>query len=57
MVNEHDFSSVAMTHLPDEVFAAPMVTNGWAEAQACRDPVALSFFLGSPDCYRRRKPR
>ena len=62
MVNEHTFSSIAMTHLPDEVFAPPMVTNWWAEAQVCRDPVAFRFFSAPPfataegthaECYLR----
>lgn len=37
-----------MTHRADDVFAAPMVTNQWAEAQACTDPVAYRFFSAPP---------
>lgn len=62
MVDETLFSSRVMTHLPEELFAAPMVTNWWAEAQACRDPVAFRFFSAPPfttaegahaECYLR----
>ncbi len=48
MWDEDTFSSAVMTHLPSEPFAAPMVTNWWAEAQACRDPVAFRFFSAPP---------
>ena len=62
MVYEDTFSSMAMTHLPEELFAPPMVTNWWAEAQACRDPIAFRFFSAPPfataeglqaECYLR----
>ncbi len=62
MVYEDTFSSREMTHLPDETFAPPMVTNWWAEAQACRDPIAYRFFSAPPfataegpqaECYLR----
>lgn len=43
-----DLASTAETHLPDAMYAAPMVTNWWAEAQACRDPVAYRFFSAPP---------
>jgi hypothetical protein len=62
MIDDRLFSSRAMAYLPGEVFAPPMVTNEWAEAQACRDPVAYRFFSAPPfataegahaECYLR----
>lgn len=41
-------ASVPMTHGAEDVFAPPMVTNWWAEAQACNDPVAYRFFSAPP---------
>lgn len=41
-------ASIPMTHRAKEVFAPPMVTNQWAEAQACTDPVAYRFFSAPP---------
>jgi hypothetical protein len=48
MIDDRMFSSRVMTYATNEVFAPPMVTNGWAEAQACRDPVAFRFFSAPP---------
>jgi hypothetical protein len=48
MLDESRLASIPMTHRADEVFAAPMVTNWWAEAQACKDPVAYRFFSAPP---------
>jgi hypothetical protein len=48
MIDDRMFSSRVMTYAADEVFAPPMVTNGWAEAQACRAPVAFRFFTAPP---------
>ncbi len=41
-------ASFPMTHGADDVFAPPMVTNWWAEAQACNDPMAYRFFSAPP---------
>lgn len=41
-------ASAPLTHSATEVFAPPMVTNGWAEAQACSDPLAYRFFSAPP---------
>jgi len=48
MMDPAAFASAPMTYRPDETFAAPMATNWWAEAQACRDPVAYRFFSAPP---------
>ncbi len=62
MIVDRMFSSREMSYLPDELFAPPMVTNWWAEAQACRDPVAFRLFSAPPfataegthaECYLR----
>jgi hypothetical protein len=46
--DETKFASIPMTHGSKETYAAPMVTNWWAEVQAAADPIAYRIFSAHP---------
>ena len=42
------FQSIPMSHIADDAFTPPMVTNRRAEAKVCKDPMAYRFFQSHP---------